>query len=77
MLGIVMTNVQLDKMQTFLLAKRAHNGYARAIIPANTSFDGDIVFAVSAGDVRCEPDIVYDIAAEVMRRAIVYGAAQI
>ncbi len=72
-LSIVMTNVQLDKMQTFLLAKRAHNGFARSIVPANTSYDGDIVFAVSSGQIKFNPEIIYDVSAEVVRRAIVDG----
>ena len=72
-LSIVMTNIKLDKLQTYILAKRAHNGYARAIIPANTSFDGDIVFAVCSGEIDFEPEIAYDIAAEVIRQAIVRG----
>ncbi len=70
-LSIVMTNVRLDKLQTFLLAQRAHNGYARAIIPTNTSYDGDIIFAVSSCRIEFTPDIVFDMAAEVVRRAII------
>lgn len=70
-LSIVITNVRLDKTQTFLLAQRAHNGYARAIIPANTSYDGDIIFAVSSCQIEFTPDIVFDMAAEAIRRAII------
>jgi L-aminopeptidase/D-esterase-like protein len=72
-LCIVMTNVKLDKMQTYLLAKRAHNGLARTIIPANTSYDGDAIFAISGGEVDFNPDIVNDMSAEAVRRAILDG----
>ena len=72
-LCIVMTNARLDKMQTYILAKRAHNGLARAIIPANTNYDGDTIFTVSTGEVDFNPDIVNDISAEAVRRAILDG----
>jgi D-aminopeptidase len=48
-LGIVATDVALDKAAARRLAEVAHGGLARAIYPAHTPFDGDLVFAVSTG----------------------------
>ncbi|MFO1208615.1 MAG: P1 family peptidase [Amaricoccus sp.] len=48
-LAIVATDVALDKAAARRLAEVAHGGLARAIYPAHTPFDGDLVFAVSTG----------------------------
>ncbi len=48
-IGIVATNVTLDKSQAQRLAMMAHDGIARAVRPAHTLFDGDTIFAVSTG----------------------------
>ncbi len=46
-IGLVATNASLSKEDTNKLAQMASNGIARAITPAHTSFDGDVVFALS------------------------------
>jgi L-aminopeptidase/D-esterase-like protein len=43
------TNADFDHVQTHRLAMLAHDGMARAIIPAHTMGDGDIAFAISMG----------------------------
>ncbi len=48
-LGIVATDVALDKAGARRMAEVAQGGLARAIYPAHTPFDGDLVFAVSTG----------------------------
>ncbi len=48
-IGIVATDAALDKAGARRLAEVAHDGLARAIFPAHTPFDGDLVFAVSTG----------------------------
>lgn len=48
-LAIVATDAALDQAQLTRMAIAAHDGIARAIVPAHTPFDGDIVFAVSTG----------------------------
>jgi L-aminopeptidase/D-esterase-like protein len=48
-IGIVATDAVLSKAQATRLATAAHDGLARAIVPAHTPHDGDLVFAVSAG----------------------------
>jgi L-aminopeptidase/D-esterase-like protein len=46
-LAVVVTDAPLDKPACFLLAQSAHDGFARALRPAHTRFDGDIAFAVA------------------------------
>jgi L-aminopeptidase/D-esterase-like protein len=50
-LAIVATNVALTAAQAQRMAIMAQDGLARTIAPIHTPFDGDIVFAVSTGQV--------------------------
>jgi L-aminopeptidase/D-esterase-like protein len=50
-LVVVVTDAVLDKGECFLMAQSAHDGFARALRPAHTRFDGDIAFAVATGGV--------------------------
>ena len=49
-IGVVATNVALDKAQARRIAIMAQDGIARAIRPAHTPFDGDTVFVVATGE---------------------------
>lgn len=53
-IGIVATNVALDKAQALRVAIMAHDGLARAIRPVHTPFDGDTVYVMSTGAVPLE-----------------------
>ena len=46
-IGIVATDADLSKAQLQRMAVAAHDGLARALWPAHTPFDGDLIFAVS------------------------------
>ncbi|MBI5118945.1 P1 family peptidase [Candidatus Poribacteria bacterium] len=46
-IGLVATNARLNKEETNKLAQMASGGITRAISPAHTMFDGDVVFALS------------------------------
>ncbi len=72
-LGVVATNVALDKAMATMVARMAHDGLARAIRPAHTPWDGDTVFALSSGRIRLEnaPLVVGSAAAHVVSRAVV------
>ena len=48
-IGVVATNARLDKVGCHLMAQSAHDGLARALVPAHTRFDGDAVVAASVG----------------------------
>lgn len=49
-IAIVATNARLSKPQCHRMAVAAHDGMARAIVPAHTPMDGDLIFGVSTGD---------------------------
>lgn len=46
-IAIVATNADLTNAEAKRVAMMAHDGIARAVRPAHTAFDGDVVFAVS------------------------------
>jgi L-aminopeptidase/D-esterase-like protein len=48
-IGVIATNVVLTREDAIKVAQMTHNGLARVISPINTTFDGDIVFALSVG----------------------------
>lgn len=48
-IAIVATDKALTKAQCHRLSTAAHDGIARAIVPAHTPGDGDLVFGVSTG----------------------------
>lgn len=48
-IGIVATDADLTQAQCTRLATAAHDGFARALVPAHTPMDGDLIFAVSTG----------------------------
>lgn len=54
-IGIVATDAALDKAAATRLATAAHDGIARAVVPAHTPFDGDLIFAAATG-ARPRPD---------------------
>ena len=48
-IAIVATDAALTKTQAHRMAVAAQDGIARAILPAHTPHDGDLIFAVSTG----------------------------
>jgi L-aminopeptidase/D-esterase-like protein len=73
-LVVVATNANLSKLELQRVAQRMHDGMARAVAPAHTSFDGDVSFALSCGNRKADLDLVCEIAsqlvAESIRRAV-------
>ena len=67
------TNVALTKSEATRVAQMAHDGLAQAIRPVHTPWDGDTLFALSAGAVRLEDAalLVGSFAAEVVAQAVV------
>ena len=72
-IGCVVTNAALTKPQTAKLAAVAQNGIARAVRPANATFDGDSMFAMAFGSVAADPDAVGILAARAVEEAICRG----
>jgi L-aminopeptidase/D-esterase-like protein len=76
-LVVVATNAALTKEQANRLATVCHDGLARAVRPAHTPSDGDVVFALATGDHvldGADYRIVEALATRAVERAIVRGA---
>ncbi|MFY9583783.1 MAG: P1 family peptidase [Candidatus Acidiferrales bacterium] len=72
----VATNAGLGRSDAQRMAVMAAAGMARVISPAHTTFDGDVVFALSIGDGRADVNALGAAAAEAVARAIVRGVTQ-
>jgi L-aminopeptidase/D-esterase-like protein len=72
-IGVVATNARLTKEDINKVAQMAHNGLARTIRPAHTLFDGDTIFALSAGKKKADLNLIGAYAAEVVAEAIING----
>ncbi len=48
-IAVVATDAALDKAQCHRVAVAAHDGIARAVVPAHTPMDGDLVFSAATG----------------------------
>ncbi len=69
-LVVLVTDALCDKAACFLLAQSAHDGFARAIRPSHTRFDGYLAIAVSVGQVEASLDRLRIAAADVVADAI-------
>jgi L-aminopeptidase/D-esterase-like protein len=71
-LAVVATNAVLTKPQASRVAAMAHDGFARAIVPAHTMVDGDTIFALATGAFNGEVNmsLVGALAAEVVADAV-------
>lgn len=77
-IGIVATDAKLSKGAARRLAIAAHDGYSRAIWPAHTPVDGDLVFGLSTGRREVALDLetsidLYAAATAAMARAVARG----
>jgi L-aminopeptidase/D-esterase-like protein len=66
----VATDAGLARLEAERVARMASAGMARVISPAHTTFDGDIVFALSVGEAQADVNALGAAAAEVVARAI-------
>ncbi|MEP9371378.1 P1 family peptidase [Mesorhizobium sp. KR1-2] len=74
-IGVIATDAVLTKAAAKRLAISAHDGYARAIWPAHTPMDGDLIFGLATGKSGIAPDPddttdLYAAASATMARAI-------
>lgn len=70
-LAVVATNAILTKVEATKVAQMGHDGLARAISPVHTTFDGDVVFALSTGKARGDLNAIGQGAAEAIAEAVV------
>ena len=69
-LAVVATNGRLTKGECLLVAQSAHTGFARALEPVHTQFDGDAAVAAATGEVETHVETVRLLAARAVERAI-------
>jgi L-aminopeptidase/D-esterase-like protein len=74
-IGVVATDAPLSKTEANLIAAVAHDGIARAVLPAHTRLDGDTVFAASTLkgariDIEVLMAAAVEVTADAIRRAV-------
>ena len=73
-LGVVATNAKFNKREITKIAQMAQGGLIKTIVPVHTTFDGDMIFAVSAGEIEADINrvgILSDfVVAEAVKRAV-------
>lgn len=72
-LAVVATNARFEKISLLRIAAMAQAGLARTIAPVHSSFDGDVVFAISLGRKRSDVNTIGTVGAEVVARAILHA----
>ncbi len=73
-LGVVATNARFNKREITKVAQMAQAGMIKTISPVHTTFDGDLIFALSAGDIEADINkvgVLSDfVVAEAIKRAV-------
>ena len=69
-LGVVATNARLSKRQAIKVAQMAQSGFVRTISPVHSTVDGDLVFALSAGEKSEDVNTVGMMAEEALAAAV-------
>jgi L-aminopeptidase/D-esterase-like protein len=69
-IGVIATNARIDKTGCLLAAQSGHDGIARSIEPAHTTFDGDAIVALATGQVDAPLDVVRALAARAVEAAV-------
>lgn len=75
-IAVVATDLVLTKAEAHRMAVAAHDGIARAVVPAHTPYDGDLVFSAATGRRAPEGDDLFlmgHAAATCLARAIARG----
>jgi L-aminopeptidase/D-esterase-like protein len=66
----LLTNADLSKVDANRVSMRAHDGMARAVKPAHTSYDGDTVFCLASGEAEADIDLVAEMGVQATAAAI-------
>jgi L-aminopeptidase/D-esterase-like protein len=72
-LVLIVTDADFDPITCGVIARVAASGFAHAITPVFTHFDGDVVVVLSTGEQKLHPLTASQMAAELTARAIVRG----
>jgi len=70
-LAIIATDVHLGREDLKRVVRLAHNGLARTISPLHTTFDGDIILALSLGKTEADVNTVGILAEGALIRAVI------
>jgi L-aminopeptidase/D-esterase-like protein len=68
-IGCMVTNARLTKIEACRVADMAHSGVVRAVRPAHTSRDGDALFCLATQQVESHVDLLADLAADAVAEA--------
>ncbi len=69
-IGVVLTDARLSKADCYLLAQSGHTGFARALHPAHSRYDGDAVVSLATGAREADLDLLRAVTTTVMAEAI-------
>lgn len=72
-LGVVITNVKLDKAKLKKIADMAHDGLARTVNPVHTMYDGDLIFVFTTNEITADINKTGVLAADTVSQAILNG----
>ena len=72
-IGVIATDARLTRPEASKIASLGMLGFARALSPPHTAFDGDTLFALSVGDLPVDLTRLGLATAEAVARAIVRG----
>ncbi|UCF72923.1 MAG: P1 family peptidase, partial [Deltaproteobacteria bacterium] len=75
-IGVIVTNAKLHRQGASTVARMASLGMARSISPAQTLYDGDIVFVLASGEIEVDYHTVGLMAEETLIRAIIRGVTR-
>ena len=75
-IGTILTNAKLDKVQAGKVAASGQDGIARCIRPAHSIYDGDTVFVMATGTVDAHLDAVSILAAKAVEGAILRAVSE-
>lgn len=70
-IGIVVTNADITKAQANKISSMVHNAFARTMRPAHTMVDGDTIFTMATGKIKCDINTLGLLATKVMEEAVV------
>ncbi len=69
-IGAILTNGKFNKTELTKIAGMGHDGYARAIYPVHTKWDGDSLYAMSYGTIASDLNIAGALGAKAVAAAI-------
>lgn len=74
---VVGTNAKLERLQLWDVAQMTGDALAQRITPAGSQFDGDIVFAVSTGELADVPAVAVEVLAQDAASAAIERAVRL